>query len=146
MSPSSARALARFTRRSPRRSSLASRRASPIADRSTSEPVLPTMPSVSQETFRVRSHARTLAEAHQIARGLTLEGVAQQIKCPMLVVYGAGDKLIPVAEGERLARAASGPTDFVVFEEGNHVCFNISYKFRPLTADWTAEHLNATAH
>jgi len=26
------------------------------------------------------------------------------------------------------------------------VCFNISYKFRPLTADWTAEHLNAIAH
>jgi alpha-beta hydrolase superfamily lysophospholipase len=107
--------------------------------------VLPTMPAVSQETFRVRSHARTLAEAHEIARGLTLQSVAQQIKCPMLVVYGAGDKLIPVAEGERLARAASGPTDLVVFEEGNHVCFNISYKFRPLTADWTAEHLYATA-
>jgi hypothetical protein len=53
---------------------------------------------------------------------------------------------IPVIEGERLARAASGPTDFVVFEEGNHVCFNISYKFRPLTADWTAEHLCPTAH
>jgi len=45
-----------------------------------------------------------------------------------------------------LARAASGPTELVVFEEGNHVCFNISYKFRPLTADWTAEQLNATAH
>jgi hypothetical protein len=30
-----------------------------------------------------------------------------------------------------------------VFEEGNHVCFNISYKFRPLTADWTAERLGA---
>jgi len=26
------------------------------------------------------------------------------------------------------------------------VCFNISYKFRPLTADWTAENLNVTAH
>jgi dienelactone hydrolase len=107
--------------------------------------VLPTMPAVSQETFRVRSHARTLAEAHDIARGLTLEGVAEQIRCPMLVVYGAGDKMIPVAEGERLARAASGRTDFVVFEEGNHVCFNISYKFRPLTADWTAEHLYPAA-
>ena len=96
------------------------------------------MPAASQETFRVRSYAKTLAEAHEIARGLTLEGVAQQIKCPLLV-FGAGDKMIPAAEGERLARAASGPTDFVVFEEGNHVCFNISYKFRPLTADWTAE-------
>jgi dienelactone hydrolase len=103
--------------------------------------ILPTMPSASQETFRVRSHAKSLAEAHEIARGLTLEGVVQRIECPLLVVFGAGDKLIPVTEGERLARAASGPTELVVFEEGNHVCFNISYKFRPLTADWTAEHL-----
>jgi hypothetical protein len=29
----------------------------------------------------------------------------------------------------------------VVYEEGNHVCFNISYKFRPLTADWMKEKL-----
>jgi dienelactone hydrolase len=108
--------------------------------------VLPTMPAASQETFRVRSHASSLDEAREIARGLTLEGVAQRIKCPLLVVYGAGDKMIPVAEGERLARAAGGPTEFVVFEEGNHVCFNISYKFRPLTADWTAERLAETAH
>src|SRR5215467_12603899 len=108
--------------------------------------VLPTMPAASQETFRVRSHAKTEAEARDIARGLTLEGVAQRINCPLLVVFGAGDKLISVSEGERLARAASGPTELVVFEEGNHVCFNISYKFRPLTADWTAEHLNTIAH
>src|SRR6516162_174791 len=107
--------------------------------------VLPTMPAASQETFRVRSHARSLAEAHEIARGLTLEGVARRICCPLLVVYGAGDKLIPVSEGERLAREAAGPTEFALFEEGNHVCFNISYKFRPLTADWTAERLNATS-
>ena len=103
--------------------------------------ILPTMPAASQETFRVRSHATTHEEAREIARGLTLEGAAPRISCPLLVVYGAGDKMIPVSEGERLARAASGPTDFVVFEEGNHVCFNISYKFRPLTADWTAETL-----
>jgi hypothetical protein len=29
----------------------------------------------------------------------------------------------------------------VLYPEGNHVCFNISYKFRPLTADWMAEAL-----
>jgi alpha-beta hydrolase superfamily lysophospholipase len=104
-------------------------------------PVLPTMPAASQETFRVRSRAKTLAEAYDIARTLTLEDAAHRIQCPLLVVFGAGDKLIPASEGERLARAAKGPTELVVFEEGNHVCFNISYKFRPLTADWTAEHL-----
>ena len=108
--------------------------------------VLPSMPPASKETFRVRSHAKSLAEAYEIARSLTLDGVAEHITCPLLVVFGAGDKLIPVSEGQRLARAASGPTDLVVFEEGNHVCFNISYKFRPLTADWTAEHLAKSGH
>ena len=103
--------------------------------------ILPSMPRASQETFRVRCHANTHAEAQAIARRLTLEGVAQRIRCPLLVVFGAGDKLINASEGERLARAASGPAELVVFEEGNHVCFNISYKFRPLTADWMADHL-----
>lgn len=105
--------------------------------------VLPTMPGPSQETFRVRSRARSLAEAHEIAKHLTLQGVAERITCPLLVVFGAGDKLFSTEEGGRLARLASGPSEFVVFEEGNHVCFNISYKFRPLTADWTAERLAA---
>ena len=53
----------------------------------------------------------------------------------------SGDLLIPPSDGERLAREAKGPTEFVLYEEGNHVCFNISYKFRPLTADWMAEQL-----
>ena len=104
------------------------------------------MPAVSQETFRIRSYAKTMTQAREIARSLTLEGVAQRIKCPLLVVFGGGDQMISAAEGERLARAASGPTELVVFEEGNHVCFNISYKFRPLTADWTAERLAAAEH
>ncbi len=103
--------------------------------------VLPLLPKVSQELFRIRSHARTMSDALEIARRLTLDGCADRIKCPLLIVFGAGDRIVPPSEGERLARAAKGPTDFVVYEEGNHVCFNISYKFRPLTADWTAEHL-----
>jgi len=42
-------------------------------------------------------------------------------------VLGAGDRLIPPADGVRLAGVASGPTDFVVYEEGNHLGFNIPY-------------------
>ncbi len=102
---------------------------------------LPEMPACSQVTFRVRSGAATDAEALERARQLSLEGVAQRIRCPLLIVFGAGDRIIPPSEGERLARAAAGPTELVVYEDGNHVCFNISYKFRPLTADWLAEQL-----
>jgi dienelactone hydrolase len=105
--------------------------------------VLPKMPKVSQEVFRDRSHSRTIEEAHERGRLLTLEGRSQNIRCPLLVVFGAGDRLISPAEGERLAKTASGPAELVVYPEGNHVCFNISYKFRPLTADWMAKTLRA---
>ena len=91
--------------------------------------------------FLVRSHSRTDAEALDVARSLSLNDIAHQIQCPLLVVFGGGDRLIPPSEGERLAREAAGPSEFVYFEDGNHVCFNISYKFRPLTADWMAAHL-----
>src|SRR5262245_58507545 len=105
--------------------------------------VLPKMPKVSQEVFRVRAYAETIEQAYEISKKFTLAGVAQNIKCPLLVVFGAGDRLIAPSEGERLAREARGPSELVVYPEGNHVCFNISYKFRPLTGDWMAEQLGA---
>lgn len=104
-------------------------------------PVLPQLPEVSQDLFRIRAHMRTRSEALAYAHKLSLVGVAEQIECPLLIVFGAGDRIVPASEGKRLADAASGPVDYVVYEEGNHVCFNIPYKFRPLTADWMAEHL-----
>ena len=103
--------------------------------------VLPKMPRVSQEVFRVRSHSKTIEECHERGKRLTLEGRSQSIRCPLLVVFGAGDRLISPSEGERLAKTASGPSELVVYPEGNHVCFNISYRFRPLTGDWMAKTL-----
>lgn len=104
--------------------------------------VLPEMPPVSRELFRIRAGAANAEEALAVARTMTMEGKAGSITCPLLVVFGGGDRLVPPAEGERLTREAAGPSKLVVYEEGNHVCFNISYKFRPLTADWTADILS----
>ncbi len=106
-------------------------------------PVLPQMPDVSQDLFRIRSHLATRAEALAYAHQLTMENEAQKIACPLLIVFGAGDRIIPVSEGDLLAKAVKGKVDLVIYEEGNHVCFNIPYRFRPLTADWMAEKLGA---
>jgi 2,6-dihydroxypseudooxynicotine hydrolase len=64
--------------------------------------VLPKMPKVSQEVFRVRSHSKTIEECHERGKALTLEGRAENSRCPLLVIFGAGDRLIAPAEGERL--------------------------------------------
>jgi dienelactone hydrolase len=105
--------------------------------------LLPKSPPIQQEVFRAGAHAGTAEEAQRVADKLTLVGAAERITCPLLVVVGGEDKLVPSSEGERLATTASGPTELVVYPEGDHVCFNISYKYRPLTADWMAECLGA---
>ena len=105
--------------------------------------LLPKLPPLHQEVFRAGAHARTAEEAQRVADKLTLLGAAERITCPLLVVMGGADKLVPPSEGERLAKTASGPTELVAYPDGNHVCFNISYKYRPLTADWIAERLAA---
>jgi len=105
--------------------------------------LLSKLPPLHQEVFRVGAHARTAEEAQRIADKITLVGAAERITCPLLVVIGAQDKLVPPSEGERLTQTAHGPTELVVYPEGNHVCFNISYKYRPLTSDWMAERLGA---
>ena len=51
--------------------------------------------------------------------------------------------LFPAAAADRVGREAKGPTTLKVNPEGNHVCADISYKVRPLMADWMAAQLGA---
>jgi dienelactone hydrolase len=81
------------------------------------------------------------AEAREKAQTLNLEGVLGRVTQPMLVIHGAKDRLFPPAQAERIAREAGNAT-LVMYPDGNHVCNNIAYKYRPLMADWLAEQLS----
>ncbi|MGE5148247.1 MAG: alpha/beta hydrolase family protein [Candidatus Eiseniibacteriota bacterium] len=98
---------------------------------------------LTREAFRVRSHKKTAEEARAHAATLSLEGVAPRIKCPLFVVAGKLDRLIPWQHAERLAKEASGPVEFLLVEDGNHVVNNRGYRYRTQTADWMAEQLGA---
>ena len=84
--------------------------------------------------------AATPEEAREKAFELTLEGVAEQIEQPLLVVTGKLDRLVGWEESKKIADSAPNST-WVLYEEGNHVCNNIPYKYRPLVADWLREQL-----
>jgi pimeloyl-ACP methyl ester carboxylesterase len=81
------------------------------------------------------------AEARRTANTLSLEGVLDRVTQPLLVIHGAMDRLFPPAQAERIAREAGNAT-LVMYPDGNHVCNNIAYKYRPLMADWMAERLS----
>jgi 2,6-dihydroxypseudooxynicotine hydrolase len=81
-------------------------------------------------------------EARRKAYTLNLEGVLDKVTQPLLVIHGAKDRLFPPGQAERIAREARNAT-LVIYPDGNHVCNNISYKYRPMMADWMSEQLNS---
>ena len=97
---------------------------------------------LSRETFRVRAHAKTLEEARRVGETLTLKGVAQNITCPLFIVAGKQDRIVPWQDGEKLARAAKGPVEFLLLDDGNHVANNRGYRWRTQSADWMAQQLS----
>jgi 2,6-dihydroxypseudooxynicotine hydrolase len=99
-------------------------------------------PSLTKETFQHHSGASSLVEAREKAFELSLEGVAERIEQPLLVVTGKLDRLVLWQETKKIADAAPNAT-WVLFDEGNHVCNNIPYRYRPLAADWLKERLAA---
>jgi dienelactone hydrolase len=79
-------------------------------------------------------------EAKAKAFSLNLEGVLGSVTQPLLVIHGARDRLFPPAQAERIAREAPNAT-LIMYPDGNHVCNNIAYKYRPVMADWMREQL-----
>ncbi len=79
-------------------------------------------------------------EAREKAYGLNLHGVLERVTQPLLVIHGARDRLFPPEQAERIAREAPNAT-LLMYPDGNHVCNNIAYKYRPVMADWMSEQL-----
>ena len=95
------------------------------------------------EVFRVRAHAKTMEEAFEIADRVDLTGIAANITCPLMLIGGGLDTMAPPSEQQRLADAASGPSQALILEDGNHCANNVRYKYSPQSADWMAGHLGA---
>jgi dienelactone hydrolase len=89
--------------------------------------------------------ARTPDEAYETIAKMTLDGVADRIICPLLVVHGANDKQVPLDQAERTVRAAvnSPRADLRLFtaEEGGaeHVGGDLFSPTIDFIADWVAE-------
>lgn len=101
------------------------------------------LPELTREAFRVRSHSKSAEQARQHAGTLSLVGVADRITCPIYIMNGRLDRIVPCADAERLAREVKGPVELNIIEDGNHIANNRAHKWRPQSADWMAEQLRA---
>ncbi len=96
---------------------------------------------LSREAFKVRSHSKTLEDAREKAKTLTLLGVAKNITCPIYIVGGELDHLTPPQNAERIAAEVSGPKVLNIVKGGNHVVNNRRYMYQTQAADWLARQL-----
>jgi 2,6-dihydroxypseudooxynicotine hydrolase len=98
------------------------------------------MPGLTREAFTHHSGAGDEGEARRRASQLTLAGVAERVGQPCLVVTGKLDRVVPWEQTRRIADEVPH-SEWVLYEEGTHVCNNIPFKYRPLVADWMRDRL-----
>jgi dienelactone hydrolase len=101
------------------------------------------LPELTRDAFRVRSHSATPEEARRKAATLSLDGIASRIACPIYIMNGRLDRIVPCRDAERLAGEVKGPVTLNIIADGNHVANNRGYRWRPQSADWMAEQLRA---
>jgi pimeloyl-ACP methyl ester carboxylesterase len=98
------------------------------------------LPGLTREAFQHHSGAADEEEARAKAHELDLAPVIAELDRPALMVTGKLDRIIPCEQTKRIADEAPLGR-FVLYEEGNHVCNNVPYRYRPLVADWLAQEL-----
>jgi 2,6-dihydroxypseudooxynicotine hydrolase len=98
------------------------------------------LPPLTRETFQHHSGAADAEEARARARELDMAPVVADLAQPALLITGGRDRIIPPDQTRRIAEQAPNAR-FVVYEEANHVCNDMPYRYRPLVADWLAGEL-----
>jgi dipeptidyl aminopeptidase/acylaminoacyl peptidase len=99
-----------------------------------------TLPLPTRETLAHHMHAHTDDEARARASELNLYEAARLIDQPFLAITGRLDRIVPWQQTQRQTQEAQRG-EFVLLDDGNHVCNNVPYTSRPLAADWLREAL-----
>ncbi len=99
------------------------------------------IPPITRAAFTTRAFCNSEEEARAFSKRMTLAGCTSNIKCPLYIVGGGLDRVVPPEESEKLAMAASGPVMMNMIEDGTHVANNRIYKYRTQSADWMAAQL-----
>ncbi|MDH5421659.1 MAG: esterase FrsA [Acidimicrobiia bacterium] len=97
------------------------------------------LPQVTKEAYAHYSGAKSMTEARELADQLSLDGVASKISCPLLIVHGSDDPLIPWEQGKRIADEGGG--QFMLIEGGTHGVQNMPHLFQSYALDWMTRYL-----
>ncbi len=103
------------------------------------------LPELTALAVKHRSGSHSEAEVQMFTHRMSLMDVAGKIKCPLYIVSGSLDKVIPPQHGKMLEEAATNSLGVYhqIIENGGHVANNRAYAYRHNCADWLREQLLA---
>jgi 2,6-dihydroxypseudooxynicotine hydrolase len=102
---------------------------------------LATIPASTRDGFIYVSGSKNVEEACAFFECINLEGVAAQIRCPLLVVHGGRDTITPLENATRLVAEAGGPVETLIWEDSGHCCHDRAHIVRPAMADFVQREL-----
>ncbi len=95
-----------------------------------------------KEFLRYVLGVATHDELLEIVQSVNLRGRISDIVCPLLVVHGEMDPIIPFGESHLIFAEAREPKERLIFSSGDHGCVNVG-EAHALIADWIASQLGA---
>ncbi len=103
------------------------------------------LPELTSTAVIYRSGSKEASDVSEFTKRMSLREVASKIECPLYIVSGALDRVIPPKQGELLEKAAENSSEVIhqIIPNGGHVANNVSYFYRNKCADWMTEKLNS---
>jgi 2,6-dihydroxypseudooxynicotine hydrolase len=102
------------------------------------------LPELTRRTFTFRAHQETQAGGKVVANTLSLEEAGKNISCPLLLIFGEMDRLIPSEQARKVQRLTGA--ELLMLPDGNHGLMNVAAKHRYKTADWMERQLKGISH
>ena len=100
-------------------------------------------PPVYRDNMRYALGAADADDAETRAAAFTLKDMPPPA-IPVLVLHGGKDRIFPPDQAEAEGAWAGRKARVEVFPDGNHVCNNIPWLYRPMAADWVADRLRGS--
>jgi len=92
-------------------------------------------PPARRINFSLLCGAREPDRGREILRHFTLEGLLGKISCPVLIVHGMKDSVVPFSHVERICADIGNSVELRTFKQGIHTCDNHVREVYPLIAD-----------
>ena len=102
---------------------------------------IPDMPLTVQKRWLRASGLQTVEEVLDYFQTYDLDGIASRILCPLMIVQGGRDPIVPAESLELVVDQAQGIVEALTWPDCGHCCHERSHITKPAMADFMVRHL-----